>query len=121
MAVLARIHRRTLPSLLEFERQIVDRLSLDVERRSRKLAQRRAIERFARSHALWYESLFDERFLRTLPDDFFKRSAASVARSWAAQFPFLREESRARDVERLEPVAREFLEIRAEEERRLTP
>lgn len=115
----SRLTRRRTPILVEIERALIRRLSSDARRRTRKLAQQRAISRFARTHTLWYESLFDERFLRSLPDDFFKRSPSSVARSWAAQFPHLRESSRERDVQRLQPVASEFLQILAEEEARL--
>lgn len=111
--------RRRIPTLVELERSLVKRLSDDACRRARRLARERAIARFARTHSLWYESLFDRRFFRALPDDFFRRSPSSVARSWASQFPYYRGVSRERDVERLEPVAREFLQILAEEENRL--
>lgn len=110
-----------LPSLIEIERSLIRRLTIDAERRARRLARRRAICRFARSHALWYQSLFDERLLLSLPDDFMKRCATSLARAWATQFPYYRDSSRERDVRRLEPVAREFLQILAEEEERLSP
>lgn len=110
---------RSRPTLIDIERTLIRTLSNDALRRARRLALRRAISRFARSHALWYESLFDARLLRSLPDDYFKRSAASVARSWAAQFPYQRDSSRERDVKQLEPVASDFLKILAEEEERL--
>ncbi|HEX7005036.1 MAG TPA: hypothetical protein VF168_12695 [Trueperaceae bacterium] len=108
-----------LPSLLELERALSRKLTLDACRRARRVARRRALAKFSRTHSLWYRSLFGRRSLRALPDDFFARSPASLARSWAAQFPYFREVSRDRDVARLEPIAREFLQLLAEEERRL--
>ena len=115
-----KLSSRQLPSLVNLERALIQRLSLDACRRTRRLARSRAINRFARTHALWYDALFDSRSVSSLPDDYFKRNPSSLARSWAAQFPYFREVSRDRDVERLEPVAKDFLQILAEEEARLS-
>jgi hypothetical protein len=108
-----------LPPILSLERALLRRLARHAHRRSREHARRNAIARFARSQPLWYQSLFDPAFLQSLPDDFFKRSPASVARSWTLQFPYLTEARREQDVERLLPVAEQFLRILAEEEARL--
>jgi hypothetical protein len=108
-----------LPPILSLERALLRRLARHARRCSLEHARRNAIERFARSQPLWYQSLFDPTFLRSLPDDFFKRSPASVARSWTVQFPYLNEERREHDVEQLLPVAEQFLSILAEEEARL--
>jgi hypothetical protein len=110
---------RQLPILISLELALLRRLAHDASRRARRLAQRRAIARFARIHPIWFESLFDSNLLRSLPEDFSKRDPASVARSWTLQFPYGNEARRERDVERLEPVARDFLQVLAEEESRL--
>lgn len=101
-----------------FELALARRLATDARRRLRGRALARAYAAFAARHPRMAASLFDQAFLTG-------RGAAAVqlgdpavlARAWTEQLPYPNEGARDGDVRRLEPVAREFLDLLAAEAR----
>jgi hypothetical protein len=81
-----------------------------VRRRRRALVI--AMQRFAKLHPEWYESLFDEVFVARLPADAIAEMASTeLAREWTRQFTYCDQRRRERDVRQLTPVAESFLRL----------
>lgn len=100
-------------------RVVTRRLQRDLDRRTRRRARARAIERFAWLHPLPFRSYFDASFVGRLPEDLCGRDAAAIAEAWSRQFHYRDQVRRQADQVTMEPVAATFLGLVEDEERRL--
>lgn len=84
-------------------------------RRLERRAVRIAIARFSKLHPHWYESCFDEVFLRRLPVSRLGAvGAEELALEWTRQFRYSDQRVRNRDVRQVRPVADSFLRLLAD-------
>lgn len=104
------------------ERRLADMLAKDAQRRTTARALDVAINRFKNLHALWYEALFDEAFVRRVfAAEGGRVDATTLAREWSRQFRYRDARQRERDIRQLEPVAESFLRLFAQANAEIDP
>lgn len=106
MTVSAWKYRNTL------ELRLAQHLQQSVEQRLYRRARRDAFAAFAQIHPLWVASYFDLEFLcRQGAQAVAARDAEALAQAWTAQFYYGDSSQHQRDIQRVTPVAEEFLAL----------